>query len=961
MRLYFLGVTLLLAQPQLVFQDSVRQVYVYQLKNGFTVVASPNPTAPQAFVVVATRAGSKQDPPSHTGLAHYLEHMLFKGTDRLGTLAYDKEKPLLDTIEVLYELYNRTTDSLARLAIYKRIDSVAQLAAQWAIPNEYDRLASALGASGTNAFTTFDVTAYINTIPASHVEALLRLESERFRNPVLRLFHTELEAVYEEKNISLDNEIRELSDKVYAALFPDHPYGTQTTIGTIAHLKNPSISAIKRYYATYYVPNNMALIVVGDIVPQRVAEWADRYFGDFPARPLPPFPYPKGGPSPLRKKVRVEVTGPKPPSVQLAFRLPPVGTPAAQAALLLDQILSNSAGGLLDELLVQTRKVQSAGSHLNFLADHTVHIVYAEPRPGQSLEEVEKLLWEALREVAKGKFGDSLLSAAINSLLLQQAKRWRENTGRAYELLDIFVKERPWAEGLYAVEALRRLSRKDLLTLLKTYYRPKACVVAYKRQGERPFIPKVPKPPITPLPIRRKEFSAYATTFLEEARQITPKPPRFAHFDSIFDKSSLYGRVPFYALRNTDDSLFTLIWYLPIGSHHDKWLPLILRYYEHVSPRGMTLTSFKRQLFMLGGELEVHGGDLETYVVLRGFRANLLPLARLVDSLLHTPQVDENMWAFIRANTLKSRADLKEDPGAIQSFLIAYALYGSEHPRKHIPSAEELKLMTAEELVRRATELWRYPWELYYDGPDGAEAAYALRAVLRVPAEWQVPPTPRLYKMLETPLRKAYFVHFPMVRALLAWVHRSVGYQRPLFPLVRYFTEYFGGSMSSLVFQQIREAKGLAYSARAYFVAPGRPDAHYYFLGMISTQADKLVEAYQAMESLIDTPLVEPNLAHLAREALQKELAADRVAHEEVFYRFWEARRLGLAQDRRADLWEALPYLDEKDLRDFHEGYLRGKPRLLLLVGDRNRLPLEVLRSYGLTLEELSKEELFGY
>jgi predicted Zn-dependent peptidase len=263
--------------------------------------------------MIATRAGSKQDPPNNTGLAHYLEHLLFKGTDRYGTLNYQREKPYLDAIEALYEAYNKTTDSLKRLTIYKAIDSVAQLAAALAIPNEYDRMVSALGAQGTNAFTATDVTAYINDVPAHQVEALLRLEAERFRAPVLRLFHTELEAVYEEKNIAIDNENREMGEKLMAALFPDHPYGTQTTIGTIEHLKNPSIRAIRQYYETYYVPNNMVVIVAGDVKPEEVVQWVEKYFGAYQPKPVPPFPYQKGAPSPLKKPVRIEVVGPSAP------------------------------------------------------------------------------------------------------------------------------------------------------------------------------------------------------------------------------------------------------------------------------------------------------------------------------------------------------------------------------------------------------------------------------------------------------------------------------------------------------------------------------------------------------------------------------------------------------------------------------------------------------------------------
>lgn len=949
------------AQSRLVYQDSFKQVYVYELPNQLTLIVSPNSATPRAFVMIATRAGSKHDPADNTGLAHYLEHMLFKGTDRYGTKDYDREKEYLEAVEKLYEAYNSTRDSLERLAIYRKIDSVSQLAAQWAIPNEYDRMASALGARGTNAFTGFEVTAYVNDIPAQHIERILRLEAERFRKPVFRLFHTELEAVYEEKNIAIDNEYQELREKTLAALFPDHPYGTQTVIGTIEHLKNPSLKAIRQYYETYYVPNNMAIIVAGDVKPAEVLQWVEQYWGGFQPKPIPPYPYPKGAPTPWKGRKFIEVVGPQAPSVQIAFRLQPDGTREAQLFLVLDQILSNSTTGLLEEWLVHTHKLKSASSTAILLNDYSVHYFSAQPKEGQKLEEVEKLLWGAIQRIQKGDFDESLIEAAINDLLFNEMKSWRNNSSRANKLLDIFVKQRPWHEALYYTEALRSIRKADLVAFARRSYSPKQCVVAYKRQGERPNLPKVPKPPITPLKIERGTPSSYADAFITEAGQVALPTPQFVVFDSVLEKAALAQRVPLYALPNTDDSLFTLIWYLPLGKDHDKWLNILMRYYEEVGPQGMTVQDFKRRLFFLGARVSFSAGARRSYVMVEGITRNLPQIVALVDSLLHNPAVDEKAWSFLRSNILKERKDSKQNQYVIQYMLSSYGIYGAEHPQKEYVSERELQLMTAQEVARRAAALWKYPWELYYDGPGGASVISLLENTLHVPPTWEMPPTPRSFFMQETPAQKAYFIHFPMVRANLQWVHRSVPYRRELYAPARYFTEYFGGGMSALVFQEIREAKGLAYSASAYVSTPSRPDLHYLFIGNISTQADKLIDAYEAMENLIeDMPLV-PRLTEVARKSLLQSLSTERLRHESIFFSYWDAREFGLSRERRADLWEALPHLSEKDIAAFHETYIKGKNRLLLVVGDRSRLPLDKLREKGLEVRELSLEEIFGY
>ena len=187
---------------------------------------------------MAVRAGSNTDPRNSTGLAHYLEHLLFKGTDRFGTLDYAKEKPLLDKIESLYEKYHATTDPAKRKEIYAQIDKTSGEASNYSIANEYDKMMKSIGGQSTNAHTWYEETVYNEDLPSNATDKFLALQAERFRNPVFRIFHTELEAVYEEKNRGLDNDSWKISEKMNDLLYPTHNYGQQTTIGTIEHLKN---------------------------------------------------------------------------------------------------------------------------------------------------------------------------------------------------------------------------------------------------------------------------------------------------------------------------------------------------------------------------------------------------------------------------------------------------------------------------------------------------------------------------------------------------------------------------------------------------------------------------------------------------------------------------------------------------------------------------------------------------
>ena len=153
---------------------------IYTLDNGLKVYMSVNKNEPRLQTYIAVRSGSKNDPSDNTGLAHYLEHIMFKGTENFGTSDYAAEKPLLDEIERLFEVYKQTTDPQERLAIYHQIDSVSFAASQISIPNEYDKLMAAIGAQGTNAFTSNDVTCYTEDIPSNQIENWAKVQSDRF-------------------------------------------------------------------------------------------------------------------------------------------------------------------------------------------------------------------------------------------------------------------------------------------------------------------------------------------------------------------------------------------------------------------------------------------------------------------------------------------------------------------------------------------------------------------------------------------------------------------------------------------------------------------------------------------------------------------------------------------------------------------------------------------------------------
>ena len=242
--LYFL----LFLFSSIVFSQKATQsieVKEYVLKNGLTVMLSENSESSNIYGVVAVKAGGKNDPKDATGIAHYLEHVLFKGTQELGTTDYESERVYLDSISKLYEKLSKTSLEEKRSAIQKEINRISIKASQYAIPNELDKLLKQMGGLDINAFTNEDYTAYYNSFPPNQINRWLEIYSHRFQNPVFRLFQSELETVYEEKNISMDDPFENVFEEVAKHVYKKHPYGQQTVLGKVEHLKNPSLKKMQ--------------------------------------------------------------------------------------------------------------------------------------------------------------------------------------------------------------------------------------------------------------------------------------------------------------------------------------------------------------------------------------------------------------------------------------------------------------------------------------------------------------------------------------------------------------------------------------------------------------------------------------------------------------------------------------------------------------------------------------------
>jgi predicted Zn-dependent peptidase len=934
------------------------QTRFYTLKNKLTVILSVNKKEPRIFSFMPTRAGSNTDPRSNTGLAHYLEHMLFKGTDKFGSLDWAKEKPLLDQIDALYERYNKTTDTTQRKAIYREIDQKSGEAAKFAIANEYDKMIASMGAQNSNAFTSYEVTCYLEDIPANAIDRYLTLQAERFRQPVLRIFHTELEAVYEEKNRSLDNDPWKVEETLMAALFPVHNYGQQTTIGTIEHLKNPSLIEIRNYFNKYYVPNNMAIIMAGDLNPDEVIKKIDEKFSYWQPKEVQLYnPTPE---APLTQIQTREVFGPTPDNVRIGYRMPgALDVKSSLLATLADEVMSNSAAGLIDLNLNKQQKVLGGGSTIEKLKDYSVWILSGRPKKGQSLEEVKDLLVGQVEKLKRGEFDEGILRAIINNYKLNAIRALENNYSRVRPMLDAFVnsKGEDWVDYTRRLDDMGKITKKDVVAFANQWFKDNY-VIVYKRKGVDKSIQKVEKPAITPVATNTDKQSPFLQTIND--MPMAPIKPVWLDYKKDVKRGKVGMAEVLYAA-NVENEIFRLGYRLKMGTYHSKLLGLATQYLSFLSTDQLSAEQVSTEFYNLACNYSIQAGNEYTTIRLSGLQENFVPAVKLLETLLRTCKPDEKALEELKGRMLKQRADAKLSKESIMQGLMKYAEYGPKNPFNNQLTNDELQKVTATDLVAFIHNLVNLPHAIIYYGPEPlAVFEKEIVTLHKLPTAFAAIPTKLAFKQVKQDENQVLFADYDMVQSEISWVRNTNVFDPAQTPVVEFFNNYFGGGMASVVFQTLRESKALAYSTYAYYGTPAKKEDQYTLVGYIGSQADKLPEAVAGMNDLLNTLPESPIALEAARKGMKKGYETERVLQDAVIYSYLAAQEKGLDYDERQQIYEALDKLSYTDLKKFSDEQLANKPYTYCIVASEKRVNPEGLSKYG-KVKKVTLEEIFGY
>lgn len=931
---------------------------IYTLDNGLKVYMSVNKETPRIQTYIAVKVGGKNDPAETTGLAHYFEHLMFKGTQQFGTSDYAAEKPMLDQIEEFFEVYRKTTDEAERAAIYHRIDSISYEASKLAIPNEYDKLMSSIGTEGTNAYTSQDMTVYVGDIPSNQIENWAKIESDRFRNPVIRGFHTELETIYEEKNMSLTRDSRKVWEALDAALFPNHPYGTQTVLGTQESLKNPSITNVKNYHKTYYVPNNMAVCVSGDFDPDQMIATIDKYFGDMqPNAELPKLQFVPE--QPITAPISKEVLGLEAENIMMGWRLPSVVDPSSDVAQVVGSVLYNGQAGLIDLNLNQQQKVLSAYAYTSLQPDYGTFVLAARPKAGQTLDQARDLLLTEVEKLRNGDFDEKLIEATLNNYKMYMMRSFEENSSRADLYVNSFINGTDWKDEVKQLDRMAKITKEDVVAWAQKYLAPEAYAIVYKREGKDPNEQKIAAPKITPIVTNRDNQSAFLTEV--KTAEVQPIEPVFVDFKKDMAQfEALPGVNTLYKQNQTND-IFSLIYVFNTGTERDPAMNLAFNYLSYLGTDEMTAEQIASQMYDIACSFQMNSGASQSSIYISGLSENMGQAIDIIDKLILNAKPDEAILANLKGDMIKSRADAKLSQQSNFGALNRYLRYGDDFIRRTTLDNEVLQSLTSDELLAKVRELMGKQHEVLYYGPQKEnELKTTLAEHHKVAADLQ--PLKKEYSpILRTDENKVVLAQYDAKQLYyLQYSNRGEKFDVTADPVINFYNEYFGGGMNSVVFQEMREARGLAYTAWTTLSTPYHADGDYYYMAFIATQNDKLQTAVEAFDEIINNMPESEAAFGIAKEAIIARLRTNRTVKSDVLWSYLNLRDLGLEESRDKLIYEKVQSMALADVKAAQEKWVKGRKYVYGILGDIKDLNGAYLKTLG-PIQTVSQEEIFGY
>ena len=934
------------------------KVKEYRLENGLTVWLNEDHSQPKVFGAVVVKAGAKDCP--DTGIAHYFEHMMFKGTDRIGTLDYESEKVLLDSIAMKYDELAMTEDTAARARLQKEINELSIRSSEYVIPNEFNRIINRFGGSGLNAATSYDATIYFNTFSPQYMVQWAEINSERLINPVFRLFQSELETVYEEKNMYGDFIGGQVMDTLMARYFGPHPYA-YPIIGSTKNLKNPRLTEMHKFFEDYYVASNMALILSGDFDAQQVMPILEKAFsrirsGNAPKQEkvmLPPF----NG----RETMKVKFPIPFIKAMGLGFRGVSANHEDQVALNIAVNLLNNANGtGYLDKLMVEHKLMGALAINESMNEAGILAVAIMPKLLIQSYSSAEKMVWDEINRVKNGDFSDEM----FNSLKLEQKRQYASSLenidSRATIMMNLFSQGKSWNDYLNEVARIESITKEDVVRVAQKYFSNNYLCVT-KSTGKYPK-DNLPKPAFSPVVPRNADASSSYAKQLEKIPE-QQVAPRIIDFEKDVKTSKLTPLVTLYTTPNPLNDIFTLNISYGIGALEQPELMQLTNYLQLLGTESLSFEQFRSRLQSIGSTLAFDVTPDAFVMKVTGFDNHIDETMELVgDFIRHAKADDKKLRQIVDDAKVSEKAFFKSGDN-VASALLEQVKYGDQSRYLRKLSLSQIKKLKGKDMLAIYDKVRSVQCDLHYCGTLPVEKVIGtIRQHLPLERTTVASNSPYYRELKQYDRPTVFFIDMPdMAQSIVyGYVKGDPVDDKASRHASQLFSVYFGGDMSSLMFQEIREFRSFAYRTSGRYQLPNH--AHKgtagSFTAMLSTQSDKTLDALGVLDSLIREMPLKPERMEAVKQTLVNRINNDYPPFRNLSEKVASTRMEGFDRDPAEEFLRDIATMDMQDISRFYREQISGRPVVYVIAGNRKHIDMKKLAKYG-TIIKVKKKDIY--
>lgn len=933
----------------------------YKLDNGLTVILWEDHDQPDVEGYIAVKAGSVDEPAEYTGLAHYLEHMLFKGTDRIGAIDWEKERPHYEEIIRLYDQYSETTDAKLRAELATKINQESMEAAKYSTCEDFFILMDGIGATGVNAYTSYDMTCYHNSFPAGQMNKWLTIFADRLRNPVFRTFQAELENVFEEYNMYQDYPQTQIQNKLFEKVYAGCPY-ERSVIGKPEHLKNPRLSKLIEFYNTWYVPNNMALILVGDFSTEEAKPLIAKTFGTMESKPLPnrtscPKTSYAGNP---KYTFRLGYY----PLIYWVYDGVAVNAEDVVPLQFVTSLLSNGSNTGLFDRLVMDGQLQSAQASFDARRNQGRILIQAIPYYDASQQQydsnaaTEKLLKAELNRLIEGDIPDWLIQSVKDEYAYAYKVAFESPYSKMSNLVQCFIYDLPLDFIFNQIDQIKALTKEDVQKVAKKYFDANYMTVTFN-EGD-PKKNKLTKPSIQPLDLINGVETDYAKAF----KQLSEQPIKQTYLDLNEVKvMDMDNNVHLHYVTNPKNDIFSVSLRYGIGTELRPLLPYVTELMNRAGIMPSTTPQdFRRELSALGGFCSYEVSDSYFTVSISGKEENLEPICQLVQRQMLFPKFEERQFDAIKGSALSQRFMMQKMDEVQPAALMDYILFGdSSHylrlvPFKDIYYMDEIKLKT------QFLEATKYELDVYYCGARPVDEVKTVLAA-NLPMQEGVikSSSPVILERQTYDKTQIYFLpNADVQQASIYFYFNGAPYSLDDAVLFQAFNQYFSGGFTGLVLDEIREKRSMAYTAGGSMHIGRLPGKNAYFKGSIGTQSDKVADAIDVFMHLLDSMPEYPERIESIKAQLRQQAQTNKPTFRtmpEIYDRWQE---IGYNMDPAQYNMERINNLTFDDIVRFYKENIQGKPVTMMIVGDPKLINQKQLQQRYGKLIKVSANRLFS-